>query len=410
MIREELKKIWRPGMLVLLLLLGFVFYTIYLSFYIKYFPNSPQFAGEFQVAKEWVQEYGTSLEPEEETEIINVKLPELETEANRYMAQNELCQKYGLTTFADFEKFYDEYVNEVQGDLTEKQQSFYEDAQRIQTYLQWEETNNIEGRLRATQNYTEYYEKWQSGALNMLSDAYDEDAGEREHIHAQNTFIGADAAWQNILPGEVPSATFTYFAFLLVWMVMSDFLLISPLLVRDRMRGMRALQWSSRQGRKILDAQFAAVMLSVLLLTTLNFLIFGGLFATKGTYPFAACRMFSFMDTMLSWVNWTYGTWCIVLIILCYLTSLGFAALTFFLSQYSANYVAMLLKIIPLFAVAASLCYDLILYAFYYSNLISRITGIPGAETILAAFILILGFALCFVACVRQKKQELLDF
>lgn len=409
MIREELKKIWRPGILAVLLLLGFVFYTMYLSFYIKYFPNSPQYSGEFQVAEEWVREYGTSLEPEEETEIVNMKLPELEADANRYVAQNELCQKYGLTTFVDFEMFYDEYVNGVQGDLTEEQQSFYADAQRIQNYLHWEETSNIEGRIRATQNYTEYYEKWQSGALDMLSNVYDEDAGEREHIHAQNTFIGADAAWRNILPGELPRETSTYFAFLLVWMVLSDFLLISPLLVRDRMRGMRALQWSSRRGRKILNAQFAAVMLSALLLTTLNLLIFGGLFATKGTYVFADCRMFSFMGTMLSWVNWTYGSWCVVLIVLCYLASLSFAALEFFLSQYSANYVAMLLKIIPLFAVAASICYDLILYAFYYSNQISKTIGIPSSETILTAFILILGFALCFVACVHQKKQELFD-
>jgi len=409
MIREEFKKIWRPSMLALLLILGFVFYTICLSFYIKYFPNSPQYAGPFQVAKEWVQEYGTSLELEEETEIINLKLPELEAEANRYVAQNVLCQKYGFTTFADFETFYDENVNEVQGDLTEEQQPFYADAQIILNYLQGEDANNIEGRLRAVKNYTKYYEKWQSDALNMLSNIYDEDAGEREHIHAKKTFTGEDVAWQNILPVEVLRDTSTYFAFLLVWMVLSDFLLISPLLVRDRIRKIRSIQWSSRRGRKILNAQFTAVILSALLLTTLNLLIFGGLFATKGTCVFAACRMFSFMDATLSWVNWTYGTWCIVLIVLCYLTSLGFAALAFFLSQYSANYVAMLFKIIPLFAVAASICYDLILYAFDYSNQISKTTGVPSSEVILAAFILVLGLTLCFAACIHQKKQELLD-
>ncbi|MHB8061789.1 MAG: hypothetical protein ACYDG2_04010 [Ruminiclostridium sp.] len=118
--------------------------------------------------------------------------------------------------------------------------------------------------------------------------------------------------------------------------------------------------------------------------------------------------MFS-LDTMLSWVNWTYGTWCIVLIVLCYLASLGIAALAFFLSQYSANYVAMLLKIIPLFVAAAILCHKLILYAFYYGNRISLTTGIPGVEAILTAFIFLLGLALYFAACAHQKKQDLLE-
>ena len=45
MIREELKKIWRPKMVLILIFLGFVFYTMFLEFYIRYFPNGPQAMG-----------------------------------------------------------------------------------------------------------------------------------------------------------------------------------------------------------------------------------------------------------------------------------------------------------------------------------------------------------------------------
>ncbi|ADY55667.1 hypothetical protein Sgly_1362 [Syntrophobotulus glycolicus DSM 8271] len=407
MIKEELKKIWSPGILIILLFLGFVFNYMFMDFYITYFPNGSYAEGAFQTAKEWIRDYGTSLEPEEEAEIVKVRLPELKAEADRFVAQNELCRRYGLTAYADFEAFYQENVLEVQGNLTKEQQTRYADAHIILNYLQGEEANNIEGRLRAVQDQTERYEQWQSNGFASFSRAYDATT-EREYSYAQTAFFDADAAWRNILPREVPIATSTYLALLLVWMVLSDCLLLSPLLVRDRMRGMRALQWSSRRGRGILKTQFAAVMLSAFLLTTLNFLIFGGLFARNGTSVFAACRMFSFMDTMLPWVNWTYGTWCMVLVILCYLASLGIAALAFFFSRYSANYVAMLLKIIPLFVAAAILCYHLVLYAFHAGNPIFGITEITGTEALLTGLIFLLGLVLCLAACARQKRQDLL--
>ena len=45
MLKEEMKKIWRPGILAVLILLGFVYYTMYLEFYIQYFPNGPEYKG-----------------------------------------------------------------------------------------------------------------------------------------------------------------------------------------------------------------------------------------------------------------------------------------------------------------------------------------------------------------------------
>ncbi|MHB8061788.1 MAG: hypothetical protein ACYDG2_04005 [Ruminiclostridium sp.] len=194
MIREELKKIWRPGILAMLLLLGFVFNYMFMDFYIDHFPNGPYADGVFQTAKEWVREYGTSLKPEEEAEIVNVKLPELNAEADRYVTQNELCRQYGLTMYADFEAFYEENCLEVQGELTEEQQTLYGDAHIILNYLQGEDTNNIDGRLQATQSYTERYEQWQSEGADVLSWAHDQrETNSRRYTHAKAAFFGQDA-------------------------------------------------------------------------------------------------------------------------------------------------------------------------------------------------------------------------
>lgn len=409
MLREELKKIWRPGMLVVLLLLGFVFYNMYLSFYIKYFPNGPQLAGELQVAKEWVAEYGTTLESEE-IDDIKAGLPALYAEADAYVANFSRSRQYGIDSYEAFRSFYSDSVLGVSGELSEDQQTRYEDARIIGNYLQSDDTNNIDGRIYATTLYLDQYEIEKTYGINMVTRAYDEGYSEKEYAHAANTFYGEDEAWRNILPLEVPEATSTYFGYLLIWMVLSVCLLLSPILVRDRMRYMRSLQWCSRKGRGILFTQLGAAMLSAFLLATLNLLIFGGLFAANETRVFFNSRMYSFMlFTSFSWVNWTHGIWCIAVIIMCYVVSMGIGALAFFLSRYSGNYVAMLLKLIPLFIVAAFICPRLIEYVFYYRNSIYQATGIPGIEAMLAMFLFLIGTMLCFAACMRQKKRELLD-
>lgn len=61
MIREEMKKIWRPGMLLSLVILGLVFYTMFLEFYIKHFPNGPYNTGVVEISAQLIQKYGTSI-------------------------------------------------------------------------------------------------------------------------------------------------------------------------------------------------------------------------------------------------------------------------------------------------------------------------------------------------------------
>lgn len=60
---------------------------------------------------------------------------------------------------------------------------------------------------------------------------------------------------------------FHYFA---IWCAFSGVLLISPALVRDALHRTRAMQWTSRRGRRVLNVQMGAALLSGLLLTLLN--------------------------------------------------------------------------------------------------------------------------------------------
>lgn len=406
MLREEMKKIWRPGILLILLLLGAVYYMMYLDFYVVHFPNGPNNEAMIETAADLIKAYGTTLEPQELEEFAAM-IPALEAEADAYIREYPLAQQYGLDSYASYLEFRNE-TNLYSGELSEAEQEKHSAAMLIQNYLWSDETGNIYGRLYATEEYVREYGVWQANGVDVQTRAYDTGYSAQEYDNAERRFFGDDNAWRNIMPYEVPEATSTYLGYLLIWMSLSACILLSPILVRDRMWAMRPLQWSARRGRGILKTQFATTMLSAFLITTVNLLIFGGLFLTNGISVFAGSRMFSFMMTGFCWVNWSYGLWCAVLIIMCYLVTLGTAALAFFLSRFSGNYVAMLLKLIPLIVACAILAPRLIIRAFYYGNGMYIWTPIPMIELIVAGLVIMLGFALCGAAITRQKKQDLL--
>ncbi len=91
---------------------------------------------------------------------------------------------------------------------------------------------------------------------------------------------------------------------------------------------------------------------------------------------------------------------------------LGIAAggLTLFRSQYSGNYVAMLLKAVPLFVAAGALLGSWLLdRPFYFKHPFeSAETYIPqGTEAVCALALLVLSLLLLLWTIQRQKRREL---
>lgn len=404
MIREELKKIWRPGMIGILLLMGAIYYTMFMEFYIRYFPNGPQAEGVFQVSANLVEQYGTSLSIEEMEE-VKEGLSQLYREADGYILEFSIAQEHGLKSYEEYIKFQEKTYEELSGNAD--QNSNYRDLMLISNYLTGSETKNIGGRIYGVEWLLRFYEREQEIGELFLRGELETDYSVREQKRMQELLRKEDGLWQNILPAEVPETTSIYMYFMLIWMCLSVCLFIAPLQVNDRMNRMRTFQYSAKKGRKIFSVQFKTAMLSAFILTMLNLVVFMGLFAANGTAVFRDCRMYSFAATGFSWVNWKYGTWCLSLMMICCLIAMGTAAAAFFLAHYSANYISMLLKLIPVIVVLAVVLPPTLCQAFYFYDGLYRMTKIPYVEAVLSVLIFAVGNVLCAGTYMKIKKCDI---
>ena len=400
LLRWELRKIWRPGILADILLLGAVYYWMFPQFYIEYFTNGPYAEAQFDLASDWVEQYGPTLEPEER-EQLDSQLAEEIASFDQQVASIPEAAAAGLTNYAAVLSFREDYLNGVRDSDGQADMDTEYLLNRVYGGTNWY-------RIEVLTDTMETYDAQEERRVQTVSNRQ-QDGQPEAMVRREAELAGSEMA-HSLLPSSVKLSTQEYGKDLAVWCVLSIVLLLSPTLVRDRLRGTRAMQWVSRRGRGILNVQMGAALLSALVLTIVNLTIYAVPFLAQGPLRFAACGLDGLWEWGTPWFDWPYGAYLLVLTALLLALSLGCAGLTVFLSQYSGNYIAMLLKAVPLFvAVGAVLGTWLLDMPFTFRTLGNGSLWVPrGAEAILAAVLLTLGLGLCALACRRQYNRELL--
>lgn len=396
----ELRKIWRPGILAAMLLLGVVYYWMFPEFYIEYFCNGPDAEAQFQLASEWVEQYGPTLEPEERAELDGQLAEELET-FNEQIAAIPEAAAAGLTDYRTFCTFRDDYYTDTAASGGDADMDLESLVQRVYSGTNWYIIEEI-------QNTMDLYDAHEKDRTMEIPNR--EAMGQPEAMVRRADQLTVPESAHSLLPFPVKESTREYGKDLVVWCVLSIVLLLSPTLVRDRLRRTRAMQWTSRRGRSILTTQMAAALCSALVLTVVNLVIYAIPFLAQGPLQFHACGLDGIWAWGTPWFDWTYGTYLIVLAGMILALSLAAAGFTVFLSQYSSSYIAMLLKALPLFvAVGAVLGSWLLNQPFCFRRFWETGPWMPkGTETAVIVILVSVSVLLCALTCRRQRKRELL--
>ena len=394
LLKWELKKIWRPGLLLAIALIGLVFYDARPGFYLEHFWN----ASNLRLSAGWLEAYGTTMEPEERAQ-LDGQLEELEAEFAEQVAQISGAAEAGITDYESYLDWEENYHNSTRAETRTEEDSDLSWAIYYTTNL-----NIVESLIQFMENYDtlaagEAPEFW-GGEVGEYSPAHQPSIQRVEDVRAEGVF--------GLLPSAAINSADNFFHYFAIWCVFSAVLLLSPTLVRDALRRTRAMQWTSRRGRGVLNAQMGAALLSGVLLTLLNCAVYLGPFLTTGALRFWDCSLVSVWNAEFPWFDWTYGQYLLVLLGLTFLLTLAASGFTVVLSQFSASYVAMLLKAIPLIFV---LCWGVVPWLMAGAGLFSgrpvRLTGLPGTEIICVSLVVLLALALCVLPLCRQRRAEL---
>lgn len=379
---QEIKKIWRPGLLMGIVLLGLIYYYMFPSFYIEHFSNGPSAKEEFDLSVEWVTRYGPTLEPEERTE-VDSQLAEEIAKFNRQLEDFPEAVAVGITDYTSF----------CAADQSDEN-----------TQLMWDIRDG-------TNYYTIENIQQMLWLYDYQRDYLDQPEFFQYYTPKEQAQMLAVEGWpKSLLSRSVMDSTNSYLKYLAQWTAFSVILLLSPTLVRDRLRRMRPSQWSSCRGRQVLHTQLAAGLVSALLLSVANVVLYAIPFLAQGPLALRDCPLGnSVWDTGIPWFNWTYGQYLAILTGMVLVLGIGIGAVTLFLSRFSDSYVSMLLKAFPLLvAMGGFFATWVINYAFFFHPAwdYAEFFVSKGAEAVCVAVLLIVGAVLTGWSCVRQRKLE----
>lgn len=407
LINQELKRIFRPWVFISLILIGCVYYgASALSLNARDLSGAQSHA-TMDILTEWTENFGTTLEDSEIQQIQEAYLPALIQEADAVIAQNPTAQKYNLQNFEDFMAWQQIQLNSE----TDSDDSVYQDYRSIKDTL-YGADKDLGWKIQESKRMLEISEIFQHYAEDYGVLWAEENEGlytQREIARTVNSTFSTEELWRGMMPNELTQATTLFFSDLVKWLVMSSLMLTIPFIVQDKLLKMTSQQWASRTGRKSLYTKLCAVFCATFLWSILNLAILGGSFILRnGAIPFFHSPMISFLGLDVSaWVNWSYLVWFAFSAGVALIAVIATVAIGYVCAQYSGNYISLLFKLIPLGVASCMVTAKIEEQILYFSNPISKLTGMPGTELVAAVLLLIVGGTMAMLVIQRLIKQDL---
>ncbi|WP_165053441.1 MULTISPECIES: hypothetical protein [unclassified Adlercreutzia] len=342
----EMRKIWRPGLIVVIVALGLAYWVTVASFDLRYLNNGPYFQADAALAEGWLEEFGLTMEPEERAQ-LDARLEREIAAFDEQVADLPEAVEAGIDGYAAYRAALSERPPE--GDLPRDadlarvlaSKTNYPTIQQLELFMESYDMTEEAAAARAAEASDVADAPWSGGLVGPRAAAVD-----------QRMLAAHEGGERGFLPHGMLERVMSYAGHLASWTVLSVILLLIPVMTRDRLHGTCVIQRTSRAGRESVRAQIAAGMSSAALLALANVVAWGVPLALSGTLALASCPLLNYANSFyVPWLSVTYGQYLLILAVLTVAWGLVAAAGALFLSQLSDNYVSALLKALPLFAV-----------------------------------------------------------
>ena len=392
LLAQELKKIWSPMAVALLLLSSIMYYFVFAKTYIDMIEFGVDGGTQYELALEWSAKYGNTLDDSECGE-IRTELTNAEAMFDRQIKAFPAAADYGITSYDEFSLFESTYrasLEDGSADVdTDIEEFIYEitDKTDIKT-------------VNAIKNTLEEHELISDKSLTAFVEDDEMSTKERERL---SQLDNSDIRF-GYIPGSLLDATTGLITALVIWISVSILILLSPTIVRDKLNRVQDIQFCSKAGRQVYGIQVIAAILSGTILTAVNCFALGGLLISNGILAFRDFYIFS--PDYIPWVDWTYGRYLLVVMVISMVIGICITMLTVFLSGISKGYIGMILKATLLMTILMNFfgMLPLVTRPFYMFNPMGFQLHAKGGELISLAILFGISLILTVSSIIKNRK------
>ena len=402
MVKVEFKKFIQPIVIGVVCLISFVSYQYYINFIYTFWPNGG-ITEFYNFSHEWHDRFGISMS-DADFEVVANENRERVIKVDSIIKESEFGKQRGINNYKEFKTYESELP---EGSILELSKSDQKERQKEQEFIQ-----SNQKLLSQIETYEVIIKDKQSfSSLETFVKGREIDQKEQEHL---TKVLFQNEGWRNTLPRYLPDEIASGVSEMLITILIALGLLIPSVFVRDTMLKIKATQWSSKRGRKIVKSQYIATQLwSVITITVMLGIFLYPLKNTEFTRYFSSgLNSFLgetwFQDRNFSFLDISFGSWLCLIIFLVYLVGMSFSHILFFIGQTSRNYLNMLMKVIPMLTVFIILSSLIFNHAFYLENKIYQWTRIVNSELYVSLLLLLVSIGIGIIPIFMSRKRELM--
>ena len=316
---NEIKKIFNLKMITLLIIGSAIFYQLFISFEIEFFPNGRPKLDIYNIMVQMIDNYGHEMDEIEFQNFKNIYEKKL-IEANNFLNTNKDFNAVGVYSYEDF-------LNEDSKVFSEEGNEKFENVKC--DYLNKEE-GTIFWELQEFPNLIAFYED--------RDDYYSVSLDEEKYKQRINEIISNDEN-EAILPNIVFGNYNNIIMYVGLGIVIGIAFMLTPIFLRDKKDKLNYLQYSSKHGRKLFKSKLIAGIISALIITTIELVIYFVLYNGNNTTMFFESNINSVFNNSF-WFNITFIQYIILTVVGIYIISTITAFVSMFISNKVNNYIS----------------------------------------------------------------------
>lgn len=336
-ILQEMKKIFRPVMLLLLVIINGLMYYMFIDFDIKVFPNGRPATDVYNISVEMVEKYGHELD-EGELEDFKAVLQQEIKKADNYIQADQEFAELGITTYKQFI----EARNEAFGHVANENSGI----EKLSTRVIFDEGVDLFWEIPEREEIIE--------RMEFVHERYGYSMIEGKPAEKQEQRIQeviSSGSVNAIFPSYPVEDNFQSISkSIAMTILVSVLFMISPIFIRDYKNNMLGLQYTSKIGRDLYKKKLAAGMISTFLITTVLFVVYYGLYTTNDIGMFLESDINSFMGGLF-WYDLSFLQLILLTILFTYVLTLSISLLAMFVSSICKNYISVIGILLPVFVV-----------------------------------------------------------